>query len=178
MTEDSTRTKALEGLALTLAHDAMGIYPQSVTGGDKPYAQRTDWMEGWNAYGGELVDTWSRVTDWLDALPADIKTTIEDYLIAGKLHLSVREDGLNLWADCSDLFFWACADGEDLAITDLPAFTQAYSESPHHGDLLWVARKRGMRPQAPYYREFSPEEQVLFDAAGPVRDDPDGKKHP
>lgn len=43
---------------LQTAIDAMtdiGVYPAKVIGGDKPYDQRTEWMEGWNAALQEVV---------------------------------------------------------------------------------------------------------------------------
>jgi hypothetical protein len=42
--------------------------------------------------------------------------------------------------------------------------------------LLWCCRKRAMRPQAAYYKYYPESEWALFDAAGPERDDPDGRR--
>lgn len=165
-------------LALSLAHEGMGFYPEAVHGGENPYEKRTEWMEGWNAYGSALSDAWGAITNWIENLPSAVKRTVEELLWQEKLHLSISDGAVNAWVLCNDLFFWGCADGEDLGLNDLPDFLKALQQSPEHGDLLWVARKRGMRPQAPYYKYFTTEEISLFDDAGPVRDDPDGKRKP
>lgn len=54
--------------ALDAATD-VGVYPQSVTGGDKPYEKRTDYMEGWNDAQKEALKTAIEVLekgDWED----------------------------------------------------------------------------------------------------------------
>lgn len=165
------RDAAVNGMLLDMALDDMGVYPKSVSGGDKPYKRRTKYMEGWNAYGTNLLDKWSRASEWVEALPDEVRTDIEDLLVDEKLRLSIRKDGVHLWVLCNDLFFWAHADGEDFDISDLPDFKKALEESPKNGDLLWCCRKRGMRPQNPYYKYFSDEEKALFDATGPERDE-------
>ena len=91
--------------------------------------------------------------------------------------------------NCSDLFHWACADAEELTAADLDDLDQAYNDLKALGghdyvyaDALWVCRKRGMRPQGPWYgymdaadmvrRTFAPRAQeALFDACGPERED-------
>lgn len=166
---EQLRERALEFLALDAASDTMGIYPKAVTGGDKPYEKRTEWMEGWKAYDAKLTKTMCAIQRWLDGLPKEHKTPIEDHLLAGNLNLSVHDDECKLWVNCSDLFYWATADSEEFAIDDLPSLNRALEESPKHGTLLWCCRKRGMRPQRPYYKYFSEEEKPLFDAAGPER---------
>jgi hypothetical protein len=70
---------------------------------------------------------------------------------------------------CNDLFWWASADAESLLPEHYPALLTALEESPNHGELLWVARMRGMRPQRPYYAYFSEYEKELFNEVGPER---------
>lgn len=165
------RRKAMDLLALEIAEDDMGVYPQAVSGGPKPYEKRTEWMEGWNAYGRVLVEKESAIRHWLEKLSDGHKAEIENHLLSDNLSLAVCDGECKLWVNCSDLFYWACADAEDFTIEDLPEFNRALAESPEHGTLLWCCRKCGMRPQRPYYKYFSDEEKTLFDATGPERNE-------
>jgi hypothetical protein len=97
------------------------------------------------------------------------------------------------FANCSDLFHWATADAEEVrpedvpllrqTLTDLKAIEKDNAESVATAWLpeLYAARKRGMRPQGAFYAVGDIQREplalvALFDAAGPERDDPDGKK--
>ena len=82
---------------------------------------------------------------------------------------------VTFFVNANDVFEWACADCEILTPDDLPALRQAISEvraideaKKDEGFTLWVARKRGMRPQRPAYPK---DERIraLFDACGPER---------
>jgi hypothetical protein len=171
-TSNLDRKKILSLLALSAAVEDMGVYPQAVSGGPKPYEKRTDYMEGWNAHGTELIEKWVNISTWLNALPPEHKHDIEEFLLNEKLSISVEDAGkIRLLVNCSDLFFWASCDAEEFVFEDLADFKRAFEESPEHGDILWCCRKRGMRPQRPYYKHFGKEEALLFDAAGPERKD-------
>lgn len=128
-------------------------------------------MEGWNAYGRELIEKQSTISHWLEKLPPEHKGQIEDHLLADNLQLRVRDGECKLSVNCNDLFYWACADAEDFTIDDLHDLDRAIAESPEHGTLLWCCRQRGMRPQKPYYKYFSDDEKVLFDSTGPERNE-------
>jgi hypothetical protein len=83
---------------------------------------------------------------------------------------------------CNDMFWWGTADCEALNDEDIPALQQAYDDlkAADKDDIcmwvyapeLWIARKRGMRPQTPWWdREKIPQPvKQLFLDAGPVRD--------
>jgi hypothetical protein len=100
----------------------------------------------------------------------------------GSLGLFLFEGG-KLATNCSDVFYWACADAEFIEPGDYADLLQAIDEcraayefGSHYGDMLWSCRKRKMRPQGPYYRNIPVELWPLFNAAGPERTDPDGKQ--
>jgi hypothetical protein len=170
------RSKALHGVILDIAHENVGIYPQSVLGGDKPYKKRTERMEGWNDAQLEQSKNVCNIENWLKALVPEYKTTVEDLLLSDSLDLHVDGKEIRLLVNCSDTFFWGCSDAEEIELSELPALQECYRLSPRYGGELWVCRKRGMRPQTASYRECYPEsEWHLFDAAGPERTDPDGK---
>jgi hypothetical protein len=82
---------------------------------------------------------------------------------------------VTFFVNANDLFEWASADCETLSPEDLPALRQAIDEvgaidpmEKEQGFCLWVARKRGMRPQGPAYPKNA-RIRALFDACGPTR---------
>jgi hypothetical protein len=122
------------------------------------------------AEGDKVIERASYILGWLRTLPLEVKADIEDLLMLDKLRIHEdAESVLTLWVLCNDLFAWASADAEDFELSDLPELKRALQESPEHGELLWCCRKRGTRPQGPYYELFNHEEKALFDAAGPER---------
>lgn len=88
------------------------------------------------------------------------------------------EQGKFKWfINCSDMFYWATADCEEILPGDIPSFIETIEDTLAlsdeyaycHAPELWVSRKRGMRPQGAYYKHFTPELARLFDACGPER---------
>ena len=82
---------------------------------------------------------------------------------------------VTLLVNCNDLFMWGCADCETLAPSDLDDLEKALADAKSAGDeshahLLWVARKRGCRPQGAYYKYFKGDLADLFNACGPERE--------
>jgi len=82
---------------------------------------------------------------------------------------------LTLMVNCSDFFHWATADCVEIAPDDLDTLEQAFADvKAADADLYWgaslfAARKRGMRPQRPVYRQMDAALAALFDACGPER---------
>lgn len=165
---DNYRKKLLDALSYSLASDNLGVYPASITGGPNAYEKRTKRMEGHNEavmINAKLV---TKANEFLKALDPKL----QDLIISGAIEVGVPEWDSNecfLHVDCSDLFFWGCSDSEEITLEEIPALEECLRLSPKNGPLLWCARKREMRPQPPYYQEFSEEEKVLFDACGPER---------
>lgn len=92
-----------------------------------------------------------------------------------------RDDNgvLSFYVRCSDTYWWATADLEDVGPEDLAALRQAKADLASDKDhsflwpTLWVSRKRSLRPMRAWYRALGLENsqaQVLFDACGPERD--------
>lgn len=79
---------------------------------------------------------------------------------------------VTFFVNCNDLFVWGCGDCEEITVADLPDLLKALEDSKDekgrasHAELLWVARKRGFRPQVAFYKYFSDREKELFDACG------------
>lgn len=92
--------------------------------------------------------------------------------------LMIRSDDghVQLLVQCNDVFWWATADCEEVTPDDLPLLRQTLADlravdcTWYLGELF-VARKRGMRPQRPWLEcETVPDVSALFLAAGPERE--------
>lgn len=77
---------------------------------------------------------------------------------------------LRLYIRCNDVFWWGCADAEEVVPANIEALEQAYTDADLDGAILFVARVRGMRPQGAFYHLISPENLHFFNAAGPERE--------
>ena len=154
--------KALKHFTYYLAHKDRGIYPQSIDG-----VKRTEWQDGWNAAIMKGTKKAIKISEWLKGLPEEVFELIVDET----LYVCIGDEP-ELFINCNDLFFWACSDAEEFDfLLDLSDLKKALEESPEHGDILWVCRKRKMRPQKPYYKYFNKKEKKLFNACGPKRKD-------
>lgn len=91
-------------------------------------------------------------------------------------------DEVKCLVDCNDLFFWGCADAEEIELCDLPLLQQAYDELhalsltntnlsgiTAYTDWLYCCKKRSMRPQGAIYDNRPKEMWPLFNACGPHR---------
>lgn len=97
----------------------------------------------------------------------------------------VYDTPAQFFARCSDLFYWGCADLEEItpgnvavlegAMADAKAADQVVGAC--HGGELFCCRVRGMRPQGAAY---PPEVELwpLFDACGPERPCDGGNPRP
>lgn len=107
---------------------------------------------------------------------------------------------LQIFANCNDLFDWACADAEEVTPENIHILEQAWADikpmveewrngfktkwlppekepdyiDTTHAVELFACRIRKMRPQGPCYQSIPPVVAVLFDSAGPDR----GSKRP
>lgn len=93
-----------------------------------------------------------------------------------------RVDGkyapLTFMVSCSDFFWWGTADCEVISPDEIEPLEQAFADvtaastngqmDAYWGSVLYVARKRGLRPQGAAYPTI-PALAALFDACGPER---------
>lgn len=161
MNNEKMREKAMWGVIAWVADENIGMYPAAVHGGPKPYEQRTDFMNGWNSCALTRSRNEAKIADWLDKLPVEYKTLVEDLLIEAKLDIHVRGGDVDSVEDekkpveivflvnCNDLFWWATSDCEPITLEELPQLAKDYETSEKYGDWIWCARKRQMRPQWP-----------------------------
>lgn len=83
---------------------------------------------------------------------------------------------ITFFVNCSDKFWWGCADSErvvpenlahlELALSDIAAIDET---ATRWAPMLFCARLRAMRPQGTAYPKNS-KLWTLFDACGPVRE--------
>lgn len=63
----------------------------------------------------------------------------------------------NVWPDdaaktvslnviCSDTFYYASADAEEITLRELPELFKYWQQDPEWGPIVWCIKKRGMRP--------------------------------
>lgn len=165
------REKALEYLPYSLAVESMGIYPQSVSGGKNPYETRTERMEGHNE---AIMSITHRAVLIEEFITEQKNPDLEDALLDDNIFVRIGKtdegEKVILGVNCNDVFYWACADAEDITVEELGDLTACLKLSPKYGIMLWCCRKRKMRPQSPWYERFSDNEKKLFDACGPERD--------
>lgn len=99
------------------------------------------------------------------------------------------EDGeffpLCFFIDCSDMFWWGCADGEDLTPQNIHVLEKAIEDIiaikrivRFYAYALFCCRVRGMRPQGAYYKHIPKELWQLFNACGAEREVDTGNPHP
>ncbi len=115
------------------------------------------------------------------------------FFVGGKTVLATKA-----YANCNDLFDWACADAEEVTPENLEVLEQAVADvaplyekwwsypkdAPRelqpplvlkdYAVQLFACRVRVERPQGACYQSYPPELAALFDAAGPDR----GAKRP
>jgi len=91
-----------------------------------------------------------------------------------------RTDGqygpVTMLVNCNDLFFWGCADCEEVTAENIDLLESTYAELQALSDRaaedtasLFCARSRGARPQGACYKSFRPETVPLFNACGEER---------
>ena len=97
------------------------------------------------------------------------------------IFLRTRGDGVRWIVNCSDTFYWATADGEEISgQDDVDLLHRCYDDLKAAGDYhevhaftLWCSRKRRMRPMRLWYKEVLKGHEAaiaVFDSAGPERD--------
>ena len=101
----------------------------------------------------------------------------DEYEDHDELRWYFKDDQPVFLVNCSDLFMWGCADGEDILPDELPALKRAFVDCvsadehcSHYGPWLFAARKRQMRPQTCILKTMPDGIRPLFEACGPFRE--------
>lgn len=60
-----------------------------------------------------------------------------------------------IFQNCSDVFMWGCADGEDIETEEqLILLYLLYIDNKQWGNMKWACMRRNMQPQAPIRRDM------------------------
>jgi hypothetical protein len=156
-------------IKISLAVDDTGIYPMSVSDGSKSYKKRTEKMEGHNEVIIEITSRVCEIEEFLEK--SQYRIEVEDALLREDISIHTDKDAnIKLLVNCNDVFYWAMADCEEIKPEEIKDLVECFKLTENFGSMLWVCRKRGMRPQHPWNNSFSDEEKKLFNACGPERD--------
>jgi hypothetical protein len=143
-------------LLLAAAQSDQGIYPACTVQGDGTRQERTPWQDGWNAACMDLTQRWVNFGNWFDALDDLQKETIHSLLEQQAIDLSVDEDrNVALVLVLNDTFARACADSEEVPMSDLATLAGVWKDFGHDGLTAYAATKRNQEPlpelQTPLY---------------------------
>lgn len=130
--------------------NAMGVYPKSCNG-----VLRTEWQEGWNAYGDELLESKSKAYGWFEGLPVWKQDMISEMLIKEDVRVGFGKDGVILTFSASDLFAWGYSDFEE--ITDDDMLKSLYAVWLVHGGsgmCIWWCKHMKEKPQWPVEKQW------------------------
>ena len=147
--------RGVSALLLEAANDGMGIYPQATVRANGTREERTAWQDGWNAYGMQLTDKWDHLMTWWESLPREQQDALAELLHAdGVLYFRAEKGAAPVpWILMNDTFAYACSDGEELPLDDLPTVLQLWREFKWSGLIAWAAQRRGIEPIGPHRGE-------------------------
>jgi hypothetical protein len=148
-TEQELIRIAIGGIIYDKALEGMGIYPAKAIGGENPYDERSEYQNGWNAAIMEIHKTAVLFSEYIRSLSGDIGDAFVTLLLDDVIMMNDVDGEVKLWVLMNDIFFWACADGEDVELDNLPLLRDLYLEYGYDGLIAWVAKKRGIEPQEP-----------------------------
>ncbi len=96
--------------------------------------------------------------------------------LCGEIRWTVRENRVQFWVNCGDVFEWGTADCEEITPANLSLLEQSVADArlacrsgTIWADSLFCARVRQQRPQDACYKSYPKELWPLFDACGPQR---------
>lgn len=57
--------------------------------------------------------------------------------------------GIGVFVNCNDVFHWASADSEDLAMSEVEDLYRHHVVDNKWGDVIWLCLRRKLQPQTP-----------------------------
>lgn len=129
------------------AQCSMGIYPQCVVAADETRTERTEWQNGWNAAIMAEVKNHRRIKCLFKLLYDDVKIAALELLESHMLEISVSDDEpIVMYLNMNDTFGYACADSEEVTLSEIPEVYRLWKKYGHHGLTAWSAVKRNVDP--------------------------------
>jgi hypothetical protein len=135
-----------------LVFEQMGIYPAKYDGKD-----RTAYGEGWNDCQAQFLACFDIVERFYENIDPTLPDKIQKLNNDDILFFHLKKDDffgtVEMGVNCNDLFWWACAEIEEISLEEIPALYDAsYDENGYSkpwGASIWACLHRGMRPQHP-----------------------------
>ena len=139
--------KEIELALNELAIDSMGIYPQANIDENNVKTERTEWQSGWNAAIIKIRERICAFDKWFTELPADASSMIGEMLPEEIIRLYLNKDEtITMWILMNDTFYFACADGEDITMEEIPLLYQMWKQFDWYGLVAIVSKKRKQLP--------------------------------
>jgi hypothetical protein len=132
--------------------DQLGVYPAKYDGKD-----RTAYGEGWNDCSSQLLSCYGIIEKFYESIDPSLPDKIQKLNDDEILEFHLRKEGylsdVIMLVRCNDLFWWACADAEEVTIEEIPSlYDTCYDEDENKkrwASDIWCCLHRGMRPQHP-----------------------------
>lgn len=123
----------------------MGIYPASIKE-NNIIKKRTEWQEGFNAYGTELLEKWDLLESWYDSLNLDNQYLIK-YLVRNDIiYLSVKKSEIYILVNLNDIFMYACSDCENVELDEISIIYDLYNKYDFDGIIAYFSIKNKIKP--------------------------------
>lgn len=124
-----------------LAYDSMGVYPAENNG-----VKRSEWQEGFNAYGKELLEKVIVINKYLDNLSYRQYLSLSYLKNKDYICFYIKDENICLTISLNDTFGYACYDYEDVDITELELLEDLDTYYDYDGIVAWAGIKRGADP--------------------------------
>ena len=97
----------------------------------------------------------------IDAFPNEIEyrlaiLLLEDVIFCNNGHWNEKwpKDHVTLHVNCNDIFYWGCADSEDVTHDEIKELYDMHKKDPSLGSAAWCIKKRKQMPQGPVIELF------------------------
>lgn len=117
--------------------NSMGVYPEKFKDQD-----RTEWQNGWNAFGSEFIDRVCELSEWIKNHEYEHISELIDHD-----DVIVFFDPIKIHYICSDIFAWGYADYEEITGEMFEEVREALKEK--WGLVKYHSRRHNEKPQWP-----------------------------
>lgn len=166
------RRIAVEGKLYEKAHDDLGIYPQGRYEPDGTFIPRNEYQNGWNAAVSAHLHKVIAYHEFIDSLSKSDRIQLEELILDDAIEISKGDDNkVHLWVNVSDMFYYATADSEEVAIEEIELIHRLHFKYEYDGIVAWASKKRG---EEPLHYKFS-KTKKYEDALGELNGTEKGK---
>lgn len=119
----------------------LGAYPRAVVDSNGKRHERTRWREGWNACSMKCSERMVKL------LKRNFREHARELLFLYAVGAGWMRGG-KFFLNMNDTFAWGCADAEEVPSDKLKEVVDLYRRYGCSGLIYWVAKRRGMDPDA------------------------------